>query len=169
MRTFTTHLVQLYDSSTIYYGVFVPAQEADDFIDNDRRVVCSINNTKGFQGALMHDGNGDFFINLNKEKRRELELKPNEPFEVTLKKDNSKYGAPMPEELEVLLEQDEEGSHYFHELTPGKQRSLIYLVSKPKQSDTRLRKAIIIVDFLKTNKGKLDTKALNQAFKEYPR
>jgi hypothetical protein len=138
-------------------------------LKNDRRVVCSINGAEGFQGALMHDGKGDFFINLNKERRVQLELAADVPFEVTLAKDDSKYGAPMPEELEVLLEQDEEGSHYFHQLTPGRQRSLIHLVAKPKQSDTRLRKAVVIVDFLKANKGKLDYKALQVAFREYPR
>ena len=73
----------------------------------------------------------------------------------------------MPEEMEVLLAQDEEADRYFHQLTPGKQRSLLHIIGKPKTEATRLKKAIVITEYLKTNRGKLDFKELNLAFKEY--
>jgi uncharacterized protein YdeI (YjbR/CyaY-like superfamily) len=74
---------------------------------------------------------------------------------------------PMPEELEELLLQDPEGDMYFHELTPGKQRNLIYMVSKPKGVDTRIKKALVIVQHLKEVKGQLDFKMLNEAYKRW--
>ncbi|MFK7984322.1 MAG: hypothetical protein AB8G86_30390 [Saprospiraceae bacterium] len=61
---------------------------------------------------------------------------------------------------------DEVGSTFFHQLTPGKQRSLLHLIGKPKNSAIRLKKAVVVLDFLKTNNGKLDFKLLNIAFKE---
>lgn len=42
----------------------------------------------------------------------------------------------MPEELEELLHQDEEGNRLFHALTPGKQRTLLYYIGAPKTADT---------------------------------
>ena len=65
-----------------------------------------------------------------------------------------------------LLLVDEGGSHFFHQLTAGKQRSLLHVIGKPKSSAIRLKKAVIVLDFLKINNGKLDFKLLNIAFKE---
>jgi uncharacterized protein YdeI (YjbR/CyaY-like superfamily) len=48
---------------------------------------------------------------------------------VRIERDHSEFGHEVPEELQVLLDQDEEGNAFFRALTPGKQRSLIYLVS----------------------------------------
>ncbi len=73
----------------------------------------------------------------------------------------------MPKELEELLLIDEEGDYFFHQLTPGKQRTLLHIIGQPKRSDTRIKKAIVVVEYLKSARGKLDFKALNQAFKDY--
>ena len=67
----------------------------------------------------------------------------------------------------MLLEQDEEGSKYFHQLTPGKKRSLIYLVGSVKNIDSQLNKGLAILDHLKAEQGNLDFKKLNQLIKEY--
>jgi uncharacterized protein YdeI (YjbR/CyaY-like superfamily) len=69
----------------------------------------------------------------------------------------------MPEELAELLAQDEEGDRLFHALTPGKLRTLLYLVGQPKSSDIRLHRALVVVEHLKTNQGKIDYKKLNLA------
>ena len=115
----------------------------------------------------MPDGKGDYFININKERRKQLGLQLGDTVTATIENDESKYGMPMPEVMEVLLAQDEEANKYFHELTAGKQRSLLHIIGKPKTESTRLRKAIVITEYLKTNRGKLDFKELQIAFKEY--
>ena len=107
-----------------------------------------------------------YFININKAIRDKLKLREGMPVEAALRKDNSEYGLPMPEELAELLAQDEEGDQYFHALSAGKQRTLLYIVGQPKTSDTRLRRALVVVDFLKVHSGKLDFKALYLALKE---
>lgn len=160
-----THLIQL-DSSVWSYAILVPADYADQFVEGeDRRVLCKLFDTFEFPCALMPDGQGDYFININKEIRTKFKLDPGALVIYSLEKDSSKYGMPMPEELGAILEMDSEADKYFHALTLGKQRNLIYIVAKPKNSDTRLRKAIVITDFLKSNKGKLDFRMLNEAFK----
>lgn len=114
----------------------------------------------------MPDKKKGYFINVNKEIRKKANIKLGDKCELVLKKDDSKYGLPVPEEFIELLRQDPEGEKVFHALTMGKQRSLVYIIAKPKRSETRLHKAVVILDFLKENNGALDFKALNQAFKE---
>jgi len=72
----------------------------------------------------------------------------------------------IPPVFEELLNQDIEGENYFHQLTPGKQRNLIYIVSKPKSEILQLEKAIIILNYLKSTKGIIDYKELNNALRK---
>ena len=72
----------------------------------------------------------------------------------------------MTEELAELLAQDEEGNRLLHALTPGKIRTLLYIVGQPKTSDTRLHRALVVVEHLKANKGKIDYKQLNVSVRE---
>lgn len=159
--------VQIMDSDI--WGHIIPLpQDIGEMLNQDknRRIICVFNEIETTHSALMHDGNGGFFITIQKALCKKLGIGLGEDIHIEISKDNSKYGMPMPEELGELLEMDEEGDRYFHALTPGKQRALIHQVGKYKQSDTRLRKAVVIVDFLKQNGGKMDFKLLNVAFKE---
>ena len=167
MQEFTTSIQK--SNSTLGWHFTIPVIKyiAEKFTENDRRVMCSINGEKSFHAALMPDGKGDYFINLNREKRKKLGIAVGEPISITLTKDESKYGMPMPEEFGELLAIDDEGNQYFHALTPGKQRNLLHIIGKPKSSDIRLKKAIVVNEHLKKNQGKLDFKQLNQDFKDY--
>jgi len=156
-----------FNSALWGHHFIVPDEIALKFVKgNNRRVICTINNEYEHQCALMPDKKRGFFININKEVRNKLKIKVGDLCNLSLKKDNSKYGLPVPEEFLELLRQDPEGEKIFHSLTMGKQRSLIYLIAKPKRPDTRLQKAVVILDFLKENNGALDFKELNQAFKD---
>ena len=120
-----------------------------------RRVVCKLNGKEEFQCALMPSG-GEFYIMVNKEVRTRLEIYSGNSVEVSLKLDDSKYGMAMPEELKEVMKQDPEGDHLFHALTPGKQRSLMWQVSKGKDVDLRIHRALIIMEHLKDNDGRVD-------------
>jgi uncharacterized protein YdeI (YjbR/CyaY-like superfamily) len=74
---------------------------------------------------------------------------------VNLEKDKSEYGLPFPEELKELLKQDPVGNKYFLQLTPGKQRNIIYYVNQVKNMDLRIQRAMGFIEHLKKNKGKL--------------
>ena len=114
----------------------------------------------------MPKGDGSYFINVNKEIRKKLNLGLGASANVVLTADKSKYGMPLPPEMEELLLQDVEGEKLFHALSMGKQRSLLHIIGKPKSSNVRLRKALMTLDYLKSVKGKLDFRALNQFYKE---
>lgn len=131
------------------------------------RVICSIGEDVSFHCALLPNGPGKRrYVLVNKEHRKKLKLKEGDEVEIVLKSDESKYGMPLPEEVEELLYQDPEFDRLFHLLTPGKQRSLLYMVGKPKSSNIRLTKAVILAEYLKDNNGKIDFLSLNQAFKD---
>jgi hypothetical protein len=132
--------------------------------DGSRRVVCTINGTESFQCALL-PSDGDFVIVVNKVKRTKLGIGEGDRIDVELKVDDSKYGLPMPEELQEVLNQDPEGDKLFHALTPGKQRSLLYLIGKVKDIDRRIHTALIFVEHLKKNDGRIVGDRLQEELK----
>ncbi|MDQ3016944.1 MAG: YdeI/OmpD-associated family protein [Bacteroidota bacterium] len=149
------------------YHVKVPKTIALFYLDQgDIRVVATLNNSLTFQCAIMPAGEEVYFINLNKKIRDQLKLQEGSNIEVSLKKDESEYGLPFPDEFKELLAQDSAGNKLFLALTPGKQRNLLYAVGMVKNSDMRIHRSMIILDHLKKNKGKIDFRELNQEMRD---
>ncbi len=149
------------------YYLPIPKEIGDQFIEGDnRRVLCSINGNEPMHSALMHK-DGDYSIYVNTEQKKKLVIEEGDRVTVTLEKDTSEFGIPMPESFEVLLAQDDEGREFFLSLTKGRQRSLTYIVQKVKNVDSQLAKGLAIMHHLKESKGELDYKRLNVLIKEY--
>ncbi len=110
-----------------------------------------------------------YFILINKPLITKLGLSVGEKVTLNLEKDHSEFGHEVPEVFSALLEQDDEGRTYFYKLTPGKQRSLIYIVGKMKNIDSQLSKGLAILRHLQENQGILDFKKLNLMIQEYNR
>ena len=142
------------DSGWHYIEVEPKIAEKFAKTDKSRRVVCTINGTETFQCALNPWGE-NFVIIVNKAKRDRLGIVGGDKLTVELAADESKYGLPMPEELEEVLNQDPDGDKLFHALTAGKQRSILYLIGKIKDIDRRIHSALILVEHLKRNNGKI--------------
>ena len=168
-----TATLQRFDSPLWGHHIVVPDEISEEFLtEGIKRLVCTLFDKMEFHCALMARGEvletaqpGKYFININKELRVKFGLEPGSEVRATLRPDDSKYGLPMPEELAELLSQDSEGDRLFHALTPGKQRNLLYIAGKPKGSETRLKKAVVIIEHLKINLGKINFKQLNEDFK----
>lgn len=144
------------------FHAVVPEEVSTFFLNKDiKRLVCKINGEIEFPCALMPKGDGQYFINLNKEIRTQLRLEKGDQLHLELWPDKSKYGLPMPEEMEELLAQDPEADQLFHKLTPGKQRSLLFIIGKPKTSAIRLQKALATCEYLKSTGGNLKFPELN--------
>lgn len=129
------------------------------FKDQYKRVVCTINGGESFQCALMPSG-GKFYIMVNKKKRDELGIVADDKVKVELVIDESKYGLPMPEEFREVLDQDPQADKLFHALTAGKQRSMLYYIGKIKDIDKRIHAALLFIEHLKNNDGKIVGKVL---------
>ncbi len=150
------------------WGYHLPILHEDviPFIEgNERRVICQIKERK-LHMALM-PLKGDYFILMNGHLKNELGLELGQEVEIYLEKDTSEYGMDMPIEFGELLNQDDEGREIFEQLTPGKKRSLIYMVSKVKNTNSRLNKALAIVQHLRESKGNLDYKRIHELIKYY--
>ena len=135
------------------------------FEGKSKRIVCSINGAGGFQCALLPSGD-IFYIIVNKKKRDALGIVADDTVAVELVRDESKYGLPMPEELQEVLDQDTEGDRLFHALTAGKQRSLLYYIgSKSSDVDKRIHYSLIVIEHLKRNDGKIVNRELAEELK----
>ena len=161
---FKTKLITSGDSG--WHFLDIPARIGKKFEkkDGSRRVVCTISDSEGFQCALL-PSDGDFVIVVNKKKRDQLGIAAGDRIDVELKVDDSKYGLPMPEELQEVLNQDPDGDKLFHALTAGKQRSLLYLIGKVKDIDRRIHTALVCIDHLKKNEGVIIGEQLHEELK----
>ena len=134
------------------------------FEGKSKRVLCSIKGAEPFPCALMPWGDF-FYIMVNKLRRAELGLQLGDNVDVVLEKDESRYGMPMPEELQEVLNQDPEGNRLFHLLTAGKQRSMMWFIGKVKDIDKRIHTALVFVEHLKKNDGNIVNEQLQQELK----
>lgn len=134
------------------------------FADRYRRVLCTINASEPYHCALLPSGD-EFYIIVNKKKRDSLGIAAGDKVDVRLERDESKYGLPMPPEIKEVLRQDKQGNKLFHALTPGKQRSMIYWLTRTKDIDRRIHETLIFIEHLKQNCGNIDGKRLQEEMK----
>lgn len=148
------------------FHIVVPKKIADAVIDGkSRRAVCVLNGEIEFQCGLMSNGRGELAVMINKTNRQKLGIEKGSPLKVEIRRDTSKYGLPMPEEFAEVLRQDDEGNELFHRLTAGRQRSLLYQVGAVKDTDKRIHRALIILEHLKNNNGKVNGEQLLESLK----
>jgi len=163
--SFSCKLKKFKDTRLWSFYIEVPDNLSKQLITKDRRVFCELNGIIKFQAALMPSSLGFYFININKEIRTKLKIDQGSEISVVLTKDTSEYGIYVPDFFTELCYQDPDGKKYFHQLTPGKQRSLLHYIGKPKSEQKQLEKALIVFDYLKSVNGNLDFKELMEAFK----
>jgi hypothetical protein len=166
MPTIKTEIKRKY-SKVWDYHIPIPKEVSALLVDSkNRRVIATIDRQQPFQCAIMSGQEFDFIF-VSGRLLKEQRLAEGQQIELSLEKDTSEYGMDMPEELQVMLEQDTVAYDYFNNLTPGKQRALIHLVAKVKNTDSRINKALAICHHLNESNGNLDFKVLNQWIKHY--
>ncbi|WP_226389169.1 YdeI/OmpD-associated family protein [Penaeicola halotolerans] len=160
-------ILEKFDSNLWQYHLPIPEEIALSLIIGDnKRVICRLNEQTHYQTALMKSTDY-WYVLVNKEIRTKLNIYEGDKVNVLLEKDHSEYGHEVPEELQVLFDQEGEAYKIFKQLTMGKQRSLIYIVTSVKNSQSRLNKSLAIIRHLKESEGKLDFKQLNTLIKYY--
>ncbi|WP_124980668.1 YdeI/OmpD-associated family protein [Nonlabens xiamenensis] len=126
----------------------IAAQLAQDRV---KRVVAELfhddRSLTLYAGVLKKKG--VVYLMFSKAKRKELEVEPGDTINVQMKEDTSKYQAPMTEELEAVLLSDYEAYQIFEQLLPGKQRNIIFMVYKAKDSQKRVDIALNAMENLK--------------------
>lgn len=121
----------------------VPAEVKKQFAERGTaRVVAAIGSLTPFQCGLMPMKTGEGYLIINKARQKQLGLKHGDRVDVSIRPDESEYGAPMPEELESVLAQDDEARAKFEALTPGKKRAVMYGVAREKGVERRIETAV---------------------------
>ena len=106
------------------------------------RVVATIGNLEPFQCGLLPMRTGEGYLIVNRARQKKLGLLPGGQVDVSIEPDETQYGAPMPAELEAILEQDAEARAAFEALTDGKRRAVMYGVARVKGVEARIATAI---------------------------
>ena len=135
-----------------YYSLLLPEDVITPFLEkNIKRVKVKASfegKTLDFHAAIQKR-NGLHYMMFGKRYQKELGIFPNDYFQLQFFKDESKYGVDMPEEFDAVLLSDYEAFQIFESLTPGKQRGIIYMIIRYKNSQTRIDEAILICENLK--------------------
>jgi len=164
---FTSILTKFPNSTLWGWHFLVPDDIAKTYVNGkDRRVICTINDQLTIHCALMPSKDA-WFVTMNQTNVKKLKLGPNSEINVLISKDTSEYGMPIADEFREVLDQEPLADKYFHALTPGKQRTLLHIINTVKNTESRIKKSLAIADHIVTNKGTINYKLLNEAFKEY--
>lgn len=124
------------------------------------RLLCTVNDSITFQCGLMALSGGNAYITLNKKYLKQLGVELGDEVQVKLIKDESEYGMEMSSELSEWLAQDIEAKTKFDELSPGKQRYIIYYVNGVKSPLKRMERTSLLMENLKRMKGKFSFRFL---------
>lgn len=142
-----------------YHFLIIPEETAQQVIEEDnKRVKCVLNEDIVMHCQLNFSAAEGYKINISKRQFKNLGLVAGSQVKVQIAHDDSPYQAPMPEELQEVLDTDPEGFQRFQALTPGKQRSIIFRVAAGKSIDTRINRALKVMEKLKM--GLTDLKEL---------
>jgi Domain of unknown function (DUF1905) len=109
------------------------------------RFLCTIDQKLTFQCGLNHLGDGNFFIILGSKNLKAINKELGDTIHIELQEDPDPLGVPMPEVLEVLLEQDEDLKASFDKLSLGKKRHVIHTIARIKDIDKQIANATLII------------------------
>lgn len=143
------------------HSIIVPDQIAVPFIEqgHSRVRVKATFETKTIEFfAAVRKYNDQFTMMFSKSKQKELGLLPNDYFQIQFFEDTSKYGVEVPEEFEAVLLSDYEAYQIFESFTKGKQRGIIYMITRFKDSQKKIDKTLVLCENLK--RGIRDNKDL---------
>lgn len=159
--------LEVTDSTPPWHVLRIPKASVASFAfkGNLRRVVCTLNGTDTHNCSLF-PSKDDYFITVSKKIRDSLCLKIGDTVDIELRKDESKYGMPMPEEFEEVLRQDKEGRRMFDALSPGNQRLMLKLIDFVKDVDKRIARSLVGVELLKRSEGKFEYRVQHDAMKK---
>ncbi len=147
------------------HSIQIPEKIARPFVDTNQKrvkVVASFEDRQLELHAALQKRKGSFFIMFSKGNQKAIGVFPNDYFQLQLFKDTTKYGVKMSEELEAVLMSDYDAFKEFETLTDGKKRGIIYMISRYKNSQTRIDKSIVLCENLK--RGIKDPKLLFKSF-----
>jgi len=134
------------------HSIVIPDEIANPFIEKGHsRVQVKArfgSNTIDFFAAVRKY-NGQYTMMFSKNKQKELGLLPNDILQLQFFEDTSKYGVEVPEEFEAVMLSDYDAYQIFESFTKGKQRGIIYMITRFKDSQKKIDKTLVLCENLK--------------------
>lgn len=148
-----------------YHHVVIPDDIADQAYDNKaRRISIMVNENPPFPAAILKS-ESYYYILISMTVMKKLKLIENQFVDIVVEQDLNPYGMPLPAEFKEVFEIDDEAYHYFDALKPGVRRALMHIILKIKSDHLRAERTIMMLDFIKLNRGEFDFKAFNEYVK----
>ena len=113
-----------------------------------KRWVCTIQDVLTWHCGLLPTGEGTWFVVLSKAKMEAVEAHVGDWLNVDMVPDTSKYGMPLPEDLEDILADDPEFERRFDAMLPGKRRNAIHQIASAKTPETAAKRIIKLMQQL---------------------
>ena len=141
---FETRLITVHGSFT--HTILVVPDEIIDSLPLKGRVRTkgTINKTP-FALAIQHKKDGSRFFMVSAQLRRTAKIGSGDLVSVIFWLVDPDV-VDVPEELRAVLDQDVEGLKLWNTFTPGVQRGLAHYVNSVKNADSRIKRAIEIVE-----------------------
>lgn len=134
--------------STIYTVVFIPDEVVKKLPQGRNRMKGTINGAP-FALAVQNLRDGRRYFTVSSSLRRAAKIRGGDKVDVQFRLVDPDR-VEMPEELEAVLEQDDAGMQAWKSLTPGLQRSLIHYITSVKNVDSRINRAMFLIEKAKT-------------------
>ncbi|MEO0570096.1 MAG: YdeI/OmpD-associated family protein [Bacteroidota bacterium] len=134
------------------HSIIIPDDIAIPFIEQGHlrvQVTASFESNSIDFHAAIRKYNGQYTIMFSKNKQKELGLLPNDYLQMQFFEDTSKYGVEVPEEFEAVIFSDYDACQIFESFTKGKQRGIIYMISRFKDSQKKIDKTLVLCENLK--------------------
>ncbi len=157
--------ISIVGAFTSSHTFLIPDEIVEPFIAKNHkrvRVVAAFQDKSiEFYAALLKI-QSKYYMMFSKNKQKALGIYPNDYFTLQFFEDTSKYGVEVPEEFEAVLLSDYDAHQIFEGFTKGKKRGIIYMISRYKNSQTRIDKSLLLCENLK--RGIRENKELLKPF-----
>ncbi|MBL7835155.1 MAG: DUF1905 domain-containing protein [Cyclobacteriaceae bacterium] len=145
--TFESRLTE-YKEMLVSTVVEIPAEVVKKLPAGRVRVEGKFNSVS-FNLAIQSKKNGPKYLSVSQAMRRAAGVKPNDKVKVSFTiVDPDKLD--LPEEMEAVLAQDDEGAKKWNKLTVGLQRSLVHYINSSKNVDVRIERALFLINKVKS-------------------
>jgi hypothetical protein len=102
-----------------------------------------------FNLAVQSRKNGPKYLSVSQAMRKSAKVKRGDKVKVSFViVDPNKLD--LPEEMEAVLAQDDEGARKWNKLTVGLQRSLVHYINSSKNVDVRIERALFLINKVKS-------------------
>lgn len=145
--SFETRLTE-YTDMLVSTVVEIPADIIKKLPAGRVRVEGKLNQVS-FNLAVQSKKNGPKYLSVSQAMRKSARVKPGDKVKVSfVLVDSDKLD--LPEEMEAVLAQDDEGAKKWNRLTVGLQRSLVHYINSSKNVDVRIKRALLLINKVKS-------------------